>query len=357
MKIALINDTHFGARNDSPVFLDHFISFFEDKFFPYCEEHNIDTVIHLGDFFDRRKFINFNTLNKTRSQIIDVFDEKKIDLHILLGNHDTYYKNTNKINSLTEIIGNKYDNIKIYNEPEVLEMDGLCIGIVPWINAENHDESIEFLNNCKCPIIMGHFELNGYEVMKGVKFDGGMSDAPLKRFEMVLSGHFHGKSSKNNVVYLGTQYEITFGDIHEPRGFHILDTSTRELEFVPNTDRMFYTLEYDDTDEIITEKLINSIDESFQDKYVKIVVVSRDKHHLFDALIEKLYEVNVSDVSVIEDYREIFDDEEDVDLAQDTLTIINSELESLDVDDIDLNALKKIMRTLYMESLSDDRHS
>lgn len=204
---------------------------------------------------------------------------------------------------------------------------------------------------------MGHFELNGYEVMKGVKFDGGMSDAPLKRFEMVLSGHFHGKSSKNNIMYLGTQYEITFGDIHEQRGFHIFDTSTRELEFIPNQDRMFYTLEYDDTNEETVQSLINTIDESFHDKYVKIVVLNKDKHHIFDSLIEKLYEMNVSDVSVIEDYRETFDNEEQVDLAQDTLTIINSELESLDVDNVDLDALKKIMRTLYMESLSDDRHS
>ena len=355
MKVALISDTHFGARNDSPVFLDHFISFFENKFFPYCEENNIDTVIHLGDFFDRRKFINFNTLNKTRSKIIEVFDEKKINLHILVGNHDTYYKNTNKINSLNEIINGKYDTIKIYESPEVLDLDGLCVGIVPWINSENYDGSIEFLDTCKCPIIMGHFELNGYEVMKGIKFDGGMSDASLKRFEMVLSGHFHGKSSKNNIVYLGTQYEITFGDIHEQRGFHIFDTSTRELEFIPNKDRMFYTLEYDDTDEDLTETIINSIDESFRDKYVKIIVLNKDKHHLFDSLLEKLYEVNVGDVSVIEDFGEDFDDEEKVDLAQDTLTIINSELDSL--DDVDLPALKKIMRTLYMESLSDDRHS
>ena len=118
---------------------------------------------------------------------------------------------------------------------------------------------------------------------------------------------------------------------------------------------MFYTIEYDDTDEKTTETLINSIDDSLCDKYVKIVVLDKNKHHLFDSLLEKLYEVNVCDVSVVEDFSEEFDNEEKVDLAQDTLTIINSELESL--DDVDLNALKKIMRTLYMESLSDDRQS
>ena len=355
MKVAIINDTHFGARNDSPVFLDHFISFFENQFFPYLKDNNIDTVIHLGDFFDRRKFINFNTLNKTRSKVMERFETEGIDLHVLVGNHDTYYKNTNKINSLKEIVKDRYSKITVYEDPQVLELDGLCVGLVPWINSENCDSTIDFLNTCKCPIIMGHFELNGYEVMKGVKFDGGMSDKCLRRFEMVLSGHFHGKSEKNNVIYLGTQYQITFGDVHEQKGFHVLDTQTRDLEFVANQDQMFYTIEYDDTDEKAVKSLINSVNETLSDKYVKVVVLNKNKHHLFDAFLEKLYEVNVSDISVIEDFNDEVQDEEKLDLAQDTLTIINTELENL--EDIDLDELKRIMRTLYMESLSDDRDS
>ena len=353
MKVAIINDTHFGARNDSAVFLDHFISFFETQFFPYLKENNIQKVIHLGDFFDRRKFINFNTLNKVRSTIIKGFVDHDIDLHILVGNHDTYYKNTNKINGLNELVSDRYPNITVYEKPEVLELDGLCIGLVPWINVENEEETSKFLRSCKCPIVMGHFELNGYEVMKGVKFAAGRSDKDLKRFEMVLSGHFHNKSSKNNVIYLGTQYQITFGDLNDQKGFHVFDTETRDLDFISNKNQMFYAIEYDDTDEKTIETLINNIDETFCDKFVKILVQNKNKYHLFDLLLEKLYDVNVSDVSVVEDFSENFEDEEKLDLAQDTLTIINTELESL--EDVDLNELKKIMRTLYMESLSDDR--
>ena len=47
MKIALLNDTHFGARNDSPAFLKYFMEFYDEQFFPYLEEHNIKTLIHL----------------------------------------------------------------------------------------------------------------------------------------------------------------------------------------------------------------------------------------------------------------------------------------------------------------------
>ena len=54
MKIALLNDTHFGARNDSLIFDDFFHKFYDEVFFPYLKEHNIKTLIHLGDVVDRR---------------------------------------------------------------------------------------------------------------------------------------------------------------------------------------------------------------------------------------------------------------------------------------------------------------
>ena len=61
MKIALLNDTHFGCRNDSPAFIKYQNRFYDELFFPYLIENKIDTLIHLGDVVDRRKFINFNT--------------------------------------------------------------------------------------------------------------------------------------------------------------------------------------------------------------------------------------------------------------------------------------------------------
>ena len=53
MKIALLNDTHFGVRNDSMIFDDFLHKLYEEVFFPYLDEHNIKTLIHLGDVVDR----------------------------------------------------------------------------------------------------------------------------------------------------------------------------------------------------------------------------------------------------------------------------------------------------------------
>ena len=101
MKIALLNDTHFGARNDSTIFDDFFHKFYNDIFFPYLKENNITHCLHLGDIMDRRKFVSYRTAKNFRERFIKPFSDLGIQLHILVGNHDTYFKNTNEVNSIT----------------------------------------------------------------------------------------------------------------------------------------------------------------------------------------------------------------------------------------------------------------
>jgi predicted phosphodiesterase len=58
MKIAIINDTHCGMRNSSDIFIEYQDTFYTKVFFPYLKENNIKQIIHLGDYFDHRKYIN-----------------------------------------------------------------------------------------------------------------------------------------------------------------------------------------------------------------------------------------------------------------------------------------------------------
>ncbi len=345
MKIALINDTHFGARGDSQLFFDYFMRFFDDVFFPYVREHNIDTVIHAGDLMDRRKFVNFSILNQVRTKFIQRLREENIDFHCILGNHDVYYRNTNEVNSVRELFGS---DIKLYEKPEVVEFDGLQIALLPWVNKENHNDSVNFIKTAAAPILIGHLELEGYEVMRGVGFDGGMSPKLFDRYEKVLSGHFHCRQEKDNIYYLGTQYQITFADVTETKGFHILDTDTRELEFVENPYKMFHTLRYNDEDGPIEERKYPE----FKGSYIKLFVEAKKHPYAFDRFMDRLYESGVAKITVVE---EIIDSEwtkeEIVDLAQDTVTLINNEIDSIDEVE-DKARMKKLIKDLYMESLS-----
>ena len=354
MKVAIINDTHFGARSDSQIFIDYFMRFFEDVFFPYLKENDIDTVLHLGDLMDRRKFVNFNTLQQVRSRFMEPLHKEGITVHCILGNHDTYYKNTNNLNSSEELFGSRYNKFHIYSNPVEVPLGDMCIAMIPWINKENKDDTLKFLKKTKCQIVAGHFELNGYQVMRGVKMDGGMDDDPLQKFDMVLSGHFHQKHSKDNVHYLGTQYQITFSDLGEQKGFHIFDTETRRLEFVPNPDKMFHSMEYDDKQEGVAVAGLDS--PTFYDhlngSYIKLYVKNKTQPYAFDRFLDKLYESGVESVTIVEEApMEDVNEDDVIDMAQDTVTLIYNEID--DMEDVeDKGKLKKIIRDLYMESLS-----
>ena len=71
MQIAIINDTHCGVKNGSDVFLKNAEKFYTDVFFPYLEENKIDTIIHLGDYFEHRKFVNFKALNQNKKVFLE----------------------------------------------------------------------------------------------------------------------------------------------------------------------------------------------------------------------------------------------------------------------------------------------
>ena len=149
MKIALLNDTHFGVRNDSSFFLDHFLGFFENEFFPYIKENNITTIFHLGDLMDRRKYVNINTLNKVKRRFIEPLKDMGVSFHMIIGNHDMYYRNTTSINSAKELFSS-YPNFFLHENPYTFEHNGLCIGLVPWICSENREECLDYIKNCTC---------------------------------------------------------------------------------------------------------------------------------------------------------------------------------------------------------------
>ena len=353
MKIALINDTHAGARGDDPRFNEYFFKFWEGTFFPYLKENNINHICHLGDVVDRRKFINFVTLNSWRKRFFDRIEAEGITMDIIVGNHDVTYKNTNEINAMHELF-DRYTNINVMIEPKDMVYDGLPVAMVPWINSSNYEQTLEFLKSTKTQIVFGHFEIAGFEMDRGNICHVGMDKKVFDRFDMVLSGHFHHKSTDGVIYYLGNQYEITWADYNDQRGFHVFDTETRELTFVPNPNRMFHKINYDDT--ITDFEFWKAYDyASLKDCYVKVVVLNKQNPYLFDNVIDNLYKAGVGDISIVEDFTEtiIENDQELIDQAEDTMTILSKYIDNLTLT-VENDKLKILMRELYVEALTTE---
>ena len=347
MKVAIITDQHFGARNDSIAFLDFFEKFYDNTFFPALDANSIDTVLVLGDTFDRRKYVNFYALDRAKKMFFDKLEERGIRVHMLAGNHDTYYKNTNEVNS-PDLLLVEYGNIDVISKPETIVIDGTSICMMPWICPENYQESLDHITNTKAEICMGHFEIAGFAMHRGMESNDGLAKETFQKFDLVFSGHYHHRSSDKHIHYLGNPYELTWQDYNDPRGFHLFDLDTRELEFICNPSRMFERLEYNDKEqEPIDLDLIE-----LEQKYVKLVVVNKNDFYKFDKFIQKLYNKGCHEIKIIEDMSEFQDGEigEEINL-EDTLSVLSHYVDSIETD-VDKEQIKTYMRTLYTEAVN-----
>ena len=351
MKIALITDTHWGVRNDSLIMHNQMKRFLDDIFFPSLIENNIDTVVHLGDLVDRRKYINYLTAKRLRDDFLNPIWEKGITMHIIAGNHDTFYKNTNEVNSLKELVSGKYDNVHIWDQlPINWNFGGTNILLLPWICDENRDATLEAIKNSKSPIVMGHLELNGYEMYRGHISDHGDDPKIFDKFDLVCSGHYHTRSNSSNIFYLGTPAQYTWSDYNDDKGFHILDTETRTLTFIQNPYTCFKKFFYDDLNKQMDEVLLFDANE-FKDCYVKVVVKNKINPYWFDLVIDRLEKSGAADLQVVEDHFNL-DLEADSDIvneAEDTMSIVRKFIGSMNIN-TDKKRVETIIQNLYIEA-------
>jgi hypothetical protein len=216
--------------------------------------------------------------------------------------------------------------------------------MLPWINSENYDETMDAVNNTPAKIAMGHLELNGFEVTPGMLHEGGMDPDIFFKFKQVFSGHFHHKSSRGNITYLGNPYQMFWNDYKDPRGFHLYEPATNKLKFIKNPYEIFKKIYYDDS----TKQEINL--EEYTNTYVKLVVENKTDFYAFEKLVESLYNSNVLDLKIIETMVE--KDKKDVDInleITDTLSLLNEYIDEVEMS-VNKNDLKSVMRSLYIES-------
>lgn len=348
MQIAIITDTHVGCKSDDQTLADIHYKFYNEVFFPTLRDRNISTVLHGGDLFDRRKYINFQTLQRFRKEIVAKSKEMGLMWHLIAGNHDLYYKNTSEVSSIRELLEDA-SNWRVYSDPKTVTIDGTAIALLPWINAENKERSMKYLKTTKAKILLGHLEIAGFEMNAGFECKDGLEKTLFENFDMVMSGHFHKRQSKGKLHYLGSPYDLSFADVDESRGFHILDTDTGKLEFIENPYHAFYKLIYNDVD---NEYDFEQDDFSIYDKaYVKIVVIKKKKPSKFDELINRLYAAGVSNVSIIETELDITEVPKDkkLDMSQDTLSIIQAEAAACGLVE-DPEKLTRILAEVYVEA-------
>ncbi|MDA7701714.1 recombinase, partial [Gammaproteobacteria bacterium] len=272
-----------------------------------------------------------------------------ITMDIICGNHDTFYKNTNELNSLKELLGHYMNEVTIIHKPKVMEYGSLKMGLIPWINEENSKEALDFLAKAKCDIIGGHFDIIGYEMLQGIKCEHGLDRSMFNRFEAVYSGHFHTKSTQDNITYLGSQMEFFWNDAHDKKYFHVLDTETRSLDAIHNPHTLFHRIRYDDTTTDYLHYDLSDID----GRFVKVQVINKSDQYTFDRFIDRLQNRKILELKIAENFNEfIGDNVEDTEVSvDDTSVLLDSYIDAVETD-LDKDRIKKQMSDLMTEAQS-----
>jgi len=340
MKIAIITDTHYGARKGSKHLHDYFEQFYNDVFFPFLEENPIDAVIHMGDVFDSRKSIDLQSLEWSKRVVFDPL--KKYEVHVITGNHDCYYKNTNYVNS-PELLLTDYSNITLYSSPQTINVGGLDILMLPWICSENYQKALDAISKTNAKVVMGHLELNGFRATRGHMMEDGMDIGLFDKFDKVFSGHFHTRSDNGKIFYLGNPYEMFWNDVNDPRGFHVFDTETLTHTSVDNPYKLFYNIYYEDTN----YKLFNATE--YENKIAKVIVRKKSKPKDFEKFIDKLYSVGVQDLKIIENFEISENEDFEIDEEENTISILNRYIDEAEVP-LDKSIIKNIFQDLYKQA-------
>lgn len=216
------------------------MEFYEKQFFPYLKKNKIKHILHLGDLVHNRNTIDLWILQEMKIRFFKPLKEMGITFHAICGNHDSYHKNNIEHNFLEENL-REFDNVLVYSSIKTLKLGKYTIGMVPWI-VDNSE--VDLPKNVD--ILCGHFEIMSMKMMTNIFSHDGYDPTHFKDYKLVFSGHYHTKSSFENIHYVGTQYCLTWNDYNEDKGFTVLKENY-ETEFIPNTvNAKFAKLYYND---------------------------------------------------------------------------------------------------------------
>ena len=342
MKVAIITDTHYGARKGSKLFHDYFEKFYNEVFFPTIDKEGIDTVIHMGDAFDSRKGIVFKSLKWAKRVVFNPLKERGIKMHLMVGNHDAYYKNTNEINAV-DLLLKEYDNVEVYSSPTEVSVGDLPILFLPWINEQNEKETNNIIKKTKCPVAMGHLELNGFVATPGHIMEHGHDARAFDKFRKVFSGHYHSRSDNGTVYYLGNPYEMFWNDVESPRGFTIFDTESLEHQSINNPHRLFYKIFYEDTD----HQTFNTSE--YENKIVKVIVRKKTDTKKFEKFIDKLYTSGVADLKIVENFQLDESEEFEAEESEDTMSILSRYIDESETE-LNKTVIQSLIKEIYQEA-------
>jgi hypothetical protein len=178
-----------------------------------------------------------------------------------------------------------------------------------------------------------------------------MDASVFSRFEMVLSGHYHTRSEKGNIQYLGCPFEMFWGDSEDPKYFYVFDTETRQLQPVRNPLTIYKKIFYDEQKLDYDKYDVTGLTGCF----VKIVVVNKTDLSKFDQFVDRIQKQDVFEIKIAENYDEFNGEsvpDQDMQTVSDTSVLLDSYVSAVETE-LDKEIIKQRLHELYVEAQSE----
>ena len=294
MKIAIVGDAHFGARNRNVLIENWQRKFYEEFFWPEMDKMGIDTIFQTGDYFDSRKWINIQTMAFHKEVFVKPAQQRKITTHVIVGNHDIPLRHSLENSSVKQLLDDE-EYFHVYDQTITKEFDDCKVTFFPWICKENEEESFELLHEGG-DVAFGHFEIDGFMMHPGSYAQSKTKSVEFDKWNKVISGHFHSQSEKGNIHYVGTPYQMSWSDHSSRHGFWVFDTFDKSMTFHENPFRYFHKIYWENG----TKFDVSTI----KDSYVKIEVREKTDFEAFEKFIDQVNFNQPFEMKVIESFEE-----------------------------------------------------
>lgn len=214
-KVIITSDWHIEDGIYKDICLD-FVTYLQD----FANTNEIRDIIIAGDIFEKSSKIK----NSAFIPLFFKFKELKeegFNLYFLLGNHDIFNMENDSLVETFAPFG------KVIKTPEEIEIFNRKFYFVPYTKDET--EIPDFGDVLITHLGIVGFELdNRYHVNEKI----GLPVSKFKDWKWVFSGHFHRPQKKENIIYMGSPYQMNFGEAGQKKGFCIFDTEADEYSRV-----------------------------------------------------------------------------------------------------------------------------
>lgn len=264
-----ITDTHLSESN-----LEVNRSIF-NQVIEFCEDNQIEYIIHDGDVFHSRKS-QPQIILTAFEEILDQINDAGLHMFCVTGNHDkTDYRSEKSFLSSFK----HHPGLSLIETYGTTEIGAAKLAFLSYfdddIYIDNLKQLIEIINEPNECILFTHIGVNGARMNNGVAIESGVKASMFKVFKTVKVGHYHDPQSFANIEYFGAGMQHDFGE-RPNKGLHVLrDDGSLELVELQSPKYLKYEVDVNS----LTQKDLDDLREEKQqtDDFLRIILVGEEK--------------------------------------------------------------------------------